>query len=102
VAAAPATVAVAPSAPVAVAPPAETAPPAEAATFDGLGQACVDLLLAMARQVRALDLGAVLKVVTDDPAAREDLAAWCRMTGQDLAATVKGQGYASYYIRRVV
>ena len=82
--------------------PLVAAPPPEAATFDGMGQACVDLLLAMARQVRALDHGAVLKVVTDDPAAREDLAAWCRMTGQELTATVKGQGYASYYIRRAV
>ncbi|MDQ2806817.1 MAG: PqqD family peptide modification chaperone [Chloroflexota bacterium] len=90
-------------APILVAPPPpDPEVPTEVATFDGMGQACVDLLLAMARQVRALDLGSVLKVVTDDPAAREDLAAWCRMTGQQLAATTKGQGYASYYIRRLV
>ena len=72
----------------------------EDAVFDGMGQACVDLLLAMARQVKAMTPGAILKVVTDDPAAREDLAAWCRMTGHELAGTVKGKGYASYYIRR--
>ncbi|HMA34134.1 MAG TPA: PqqD family peptide modification chaperone [Chloroflexia bacterium] len=81
-------------------PPA--APPLlqERAVFDGMGQACVELLLTMAQQVRALAPGEILKVVTDDPAAREDLGAWCRMTGNDLAAVVKGQGYASYFVRR--
>ncbi len=88
--------------PALVTPPALPVPAVlvEAAVFDGMGQACVDLLLAMARQVKALAPGAILKVVTDDPAAREDLAAWCRMTGHELADTVKGKGYASYYIRR--
>ncbi len=91
-------------APVVVATPAAVATAAslnESTVFDGMGQACVELLLTMARQVRGLDVGHILKVVTDDPAAKEDLAAWCRMTGNELTATVKGQGYASYYIRRV-
>jgi TusA-related sulfurtransferase len=72
----------------------------ESAIFDAIGQACVELLLPMAARVRALEMGQVLKVVTDDPAAREDLEAWCRMTGNELAGVVKGKGYSSYYIRR--
>lgn len=68
--------------------------------FDGMGQACVELLLTMARRLRSLEQGEILKVVTDDPAAKEDLGAWCRMTGNELASVVKGQGYANYYIRR--
>lgn len=73
----------------------------EAALFDAMGQSCVELLLTMAKQLRALPVGDILKVVTDDPAAREDLGAWCRMTGNELASTVKGQGYASYYLRHL-
>lgn len=72
----------------------------EKAVFDGMGQSCVDLLLTMAQHVRAMQPGDILKVVTDDPAAREDLGAWCRMTGNELADVVKGKGYASYYVRR--
>jgi radical SAM protein with 4Fe4S-binding SPASM domain len=72
----------------------------EKAVFDGMGQACVELLLTMAQQVRAMEPGEILKVVTDDPAAREDLGAWCRMTGNELAGVVKGKGYANYYVRR--
>ncbi len=68
--------------------------------FDGMGQSCVDLLITMAKQVKALEPGQILKVVTDDPAAREDLGAWCRMTGNELADVVKGHGYANYYVRR--
>ncbi len=73
----------------------------EKAVFDGMGQACVELLITMAKQVRSLQVGDILKVVTDDPAAHEDLGAWCRMTGNELAGVVKGRGYASYYVRRI-
>jgi radical SAM protein with 4Fe4S-binding SPASM domain len=75
-------------------------PIAPDAVFDAIGESCVELLLPMARQVRALARGQVLKVVTDDPAAREDLGAWCRMTGHELVDVLKGDGFNSYYIRR--
>ena len=73
----------------------------EKVVFDGMGQACVELLITMAKQVRSLEIGEILKVVTDYPAAREDLGAWCRMTGNELAEVVKGHGYANYYVRRM-
>jgi radical SAM protein with 4Fe4S-binding SPASM domain len=70
------------------------------ATFDAIGHACVELLLPMAKMVRALDPGQVLKVVTDDVAAREDLSSWCRMTGNEMLDRIKGSGCENYYIRR--
>lgn len=80
---------------------AETADPhTPAASFDAIGHACVELLLPMAKMVRSLDPGQVLKVVTDDIAAREDLGSWCRMTGNELVDRVKGEGCESFYIRR--
>ena len=54
----------------------------------------------MAKMVRSLEPGQVLKVVTDDVAAREDLGSWCRMTGNELIDRIKGDGCESYYIRR--
>lgn len=71
-----------------------------AAVFDAIGQACIELLLPMAEHVRALELGKVLRVATDDLAAGEDLAAWCRMTGNSLIGRSKADGYSNYYIRR--
>ena len=72
----------------------------ESGVFDGMGQACAHLLPVVAKRLRSLQLGEILKVVTDDPAARDDLTAWCRMTSNELAEVVKGHGYASYYVRR--
>jgi len=71
-----------------------------AGTFDAIGQTCIDLLLPMAERMRALEVGSVLRVTTDDLAAGEDLAAWCRMTGNELVDRSKADGYSNYYIRR--
>ncbi|MBK6697119.1 MAG: sulfurtransferase TusA family protein [Myxococcales bacterium] len=65
-----------------------------------MGQSCVELLLPMAKLVKGLATGAVLRIVTDDPAAREDLGAWCSMTGNELAFVDRKVGYATYYVRR--
>jgi radical SAM protein with 4Fe4S-binding SPASM domain len=75
-------------------------PVASDAVFDAIGERCVELLLPMARRVRALPQGRVLKVLSDDPSAREDLGAWCRMTGHELLDAIKGDGHTSYFIRR--
>jgi radical SAM protein with 4Fe4S-binding SPASM domain len=75
-------------------------PYAPTASFDAIGHACVELLLPMAKMVRALEPGQVLKIVTDDVAAREDLGSWCRMTGNELVDRIRGDGFESYYVRR--
>ena len=71
-----------------------------AATFDAIGKHCVELLVTMARQLRTLPRGQVLQVLSDDPAAREDLTVWCRMTGNQLVNVVKNKGYTNFFIRR--
>ena len=71
-----------------------------AATFDAIGKHCVELLVSMARQLRTLRRGQLLKVLSDDPAAREDLTVWCRMTGNQLVTVTKNKGYTSFFIRR--
>jgi TusA-related sulfurtransferase len=75
-------------------------PYAATASFDAIGESCVELLLPMAKMVRALQPDQILKVVTDDPAAREDLGSWCRMTGNELLERVKGKGADTYFIKR--
>jgi radical SAM protein with 4Fe4S-binding SPASM domain len=75
-------------------------PVAAAHVFNAIGERCVEMLLPMAKQVRALTPGQVLKVITDDPAAREDLGSWCRMTGNTLRDMLKGDGYSSFFIER--
>jgi len=55
--------------------------PAE--VLDCLGQRCPLPVIALARRLPSLPVGAVLRVLADDPAAANDIAAWCRMREQE-------------------
>jgi tRNA 2-thiouridine synthesizing protein A len=50
-------------------------------TVEGTGLLCVTLLLRLRKEIDGALPGAVVHVVTTDPAALLDLPAWCHMTG---------------------
>ena len=60
--------------------------PAE--VLDCLGQRCPLPVIALARRLPALPVGAVLRVLADDPAAAHDIPAWCRMRDQEYVGAV--------------
>ncbi len=66
------------------------------ATLDAGLSGCGELLVLIHRQIRTLAPGAVLAVHAHDPGAREDVPAWCRMTGHRLLAAGEGR----YWIRK--
>jgi tRNA 2-thiouridine synthesizing protein A len=70
--------------------------PAPAAAWDAGDMGCGELVMALRGRLNALAPGAVLKVTATDPAAPEDLPAWCRLTGNPL---VRMQ-HPEYHIRR--
>jgi tRNA 2-thiouridine synthesizing protein A len=51
--------------------------------LDCRGQRCPLPVIALARRLPQLPVGAVLRVLADDPAAANDIPAWCRMRGQE-------------------
>jgi tRNA 2-thiouridine synthesizing protein A len=53
-------------------------------SLDCLGMACPRPIIELARRFAELDDGDVVELLADDPAAGPDLAAWCRMRGQEL------------------
>jgi tRNA 2-thiouridine synthesizing protein A len=53
-------------------------------SLDCLGMACPRPIIELARRFSELDEGDVVELLADDPAAGPDLAAWCRMRGQEL------------------
>lgn len=57
-----------------------------AAEWDAGDLACGDLVLELLKRMRAMPAGAVLKLIATDPAARIDIAAWCRVTKNCLVA----------------
>ncbi|WP_239160296.1 sulfurtransferase TusA family protein [Virgisporangium ochraceum] len=53
----------------------------------------------LARLVPEVEVGSVVRVLADDPAAAVDIPAWCRLRGQEFVGAVEdGPGYD---VRRV-
>lgn len=67
-------------------------------TLDCLGQRCPLPVIALARRLPQLPVGAVIRVLADDPAAANDIPAWCRMRGQEF---VGGPEENAYDVRRI-
>jgi tRNA 2-thiouridine synthesizing protein A len=76
-----------------------TVEPAEvpAEVLDCRGQRCPLPVIALARRLPGLPPGAVLRVLADDPAAANDIPAWCRLRGQEF---VGSPGPHVYDVRR--
>ena len=68
-----------------------TAEPDE--VLDCRGQRCPLPVIALARRLPELPVGAVLRVLADDPAAAVDIPAWCRMRHQEFVGAVSGPAY---------
>ncbi len=66
--------------------------------IDCLGQRCPLPVIALARRLPRLPVGAVLRVRADDPAAAHDIPAWCRLRGQEYLGAA---GPDAYDVRRV-
>jgi TusA-related sulfurtransferase len=74
--------------------------PVEHGRIDALGVGCAGLTPQIAAAIRALRPGQVLSVLTDDPSAPADIAAWSRLTGHAIVATATEAGGTRYYLRR--
>ncbi len=66
-------------------------------TLDCRGQRCPLPVIALAKALPGVPVGEVVRVLADDPAAANDIPAWCRMKGQEF---VGGEGTA-FDVRRV-
>ncbi len=58
-----------------------------ALTLDCRGMRCPRPIIEIARRIGEVSVGEVVELLADDPAAAPDLAAWCRMRGQQLASS---------------
>jgi tRNA 2-thiouridine synthesizing protein A len=64
---------------------------------DCLGRPCPVPVIELARALPAVEVGQVIAVLSDDPAARHDIPAWCRMRGQEYL----GAEDSAYAVRRL-
>jgi tRNA 2-thiouridine synthesizing protein A len=64
--------------------------------WDAGDMGCGELVMALRLRMKNLPAGGVIRVTATDPAAPEDLPAWCRLTGHTLVSA----GHPAYVIRR--
>ena len=69
---------------------------------DCRGQVCPGPIIELAKALPGVAVGELLAIVADDPAARHDVAAWCRMRGQEyVGEELADDGVPRYVVRRV-
>jgi tRNA 2-thiouridine synthesizing protein A len=67
------------------------------AQVDARGAACPVPVIRLARAARGHRPGDRLLLLADDPAARADVPAWCRMRGHTVTATERA-GHTAYLV----
>jgi tRNA 2-thiouridine synthesizing protein A len=65
--------------------------------IDCLGQGCPLPVIALAKAIKGVDVGEVVTVLADDPAADADIRAWCGMRGQEL----EGADPPAYRVKKI-
>ncbi len=71
------------------------------ASFDGGDLDCGNgLLLLIRRHIDPLEAGQLLEIRSSEASVEEDLAAWCRLTGNDLVSRTRSGRVRSYLLRK--
>ncbi len=71
------------------------------ATDEAAGSTCATLTPAIKAKLRELDSGQVLKVEVRDSTARDDIEAWCRLSGNALLTMTEDKtGKLSFFLRK--
>lgn len=71
------------------------------AVLDCLGQRCPLPVIALAKRLPQVPVGAVVRVLADDPAAAVDIPAWCRMRAQQYVGAASVHGAPAFDVRRL-
>jgi tRNA 2-thiouridine synthesizing protein A len=75
--------------------------PSPALELDCRGMLCPAPIVELGRRYAEVGVGEVVAVVADDPAARYDVPAWCRMKGQEYAGEdTAADGVPRFLVRR--
>ena len=74
----------------------EASEPDESEAWDAGDMSCGDLVLELRLRLRKMKPRQILRITATDPGAREDIPAWCRLTGH----TLLNAEHPQYWIER--
>jgi TusA-related sulfurtransferase len=72
-----------------------------AKTLDLKGMYCPGPVMETAKGIKQINVGEVLEVLATDPAAKPDIEAWARRTGQQILDIQQQSGITRILIKRV-
>ncbi|NQT31728.1 MAG: sulfurtransferase TusA family protein [Deltaproteobacteria bacterium] len=70
------------------------------ATLDCVGLYCPMPIYQTAKKIKELKPGQVLEVLADDKGIKEDMPAWCRITGNEMLGIEEEHGEYKAYVRK--
>ena len=69
-------------------------------TYDAGPTGCGELIMNLFLTMRKMGEGEIIKVISYDPGAREDLPAWCRMQHHTLLSRLDEGNISHYFIKK--
>jgi tRNA 2-thiouridine synthesizing protein A len=69
--------------------------------LDSRGYSCPGPIFLIADKMKELNIGQILKVDSDDPAAEEDVKGWVKRTGHELLRVERSAKETRFYIKKV-
>ena len=70
------------------------------AELDCIGLYCPMPIAMTKEEIEKIQIGEVLKVIADDPAAEEDIKRWAKRTGQEILKFEKEGTIMTFFIKR--
>lgn len=68
--------------------------------IDTTGLFCPIPVIKTSEAIKKIDVGAVVEVISDDPAIEHDMPAWCSSQGHTIEQLVREAGLYRYFIRK--
>ncbi|MDT0399009.1 MULTISPECIES: cysteine desulfurase/sulfurtransferase TusA family protein [Streptomyces] len=81
-------------------PPAPAEDRTETLVIDAVGRRCPIPVIELAKAIGTVPVGATIRVLADDEAARLDIPAWCEMRNQEYSGEEPAPQGTAYLIRR--
>jgi TusA-related sulfurtransferase len=67
---------------------------------DTRGTFCPVPIIRTSEALRNLESGSLVEVISDDPAIKHDMPAWCRSTGHTIESESEEEGTYRYFVRK--
>ncbi len=68
--------------------------------LDCTGLLCPVPVIKVSKEIKAMQVGQVLKMIATDPGSMKDMEAWARQTGNELLDARQNDKQYTFYIRR--